>query len=990
MAATYAGSLTFETRINTTGINEGTRRTTSAMRETARTGQDSMQRTAESVERATNQLRRQETAIEAQRNTVRGLESQLVELQTRYQRQTEAVGQQENALQALEREYQQLAEIVGPPTAENARRMQQLSRQIETARNRLEGLNTSARTTSSRMESTSGRITVANARLENMQIEANQTRRRIDELNNSANALQAGTGRVNGLAEAFKRLGKVFIGTMIIRKLIQVGDKAVELASDVNEVQNVVDTAFGNMAYKCEEFADTAIEKFGMSKLAAKEFASTYMAMGRGSGLDLDIASDMAIGTAGRTGDIASFYNKSLAEVDTMMKSIYTGETESLKQIGVVMTEVNLQQFAYRQGIQKKISAMTQAEKIQLRYAYVMEQTNLAAGDFEKTSDSWANQTRILSERWKELLSVLGKGLIQVLAPVVKFLNQVVQKLIDFANVFSEITGKLFGKQDKLSLDSGDVDKAAQSENELADATENATEANKKNMAAFDNLNVLSDNKKSKDTGEKLNVDLSLDGDSLKKEEVETSEEVSKFIERLQALLEPFQGISFDNLVNSLGRLKEAFTPFGETLGAGLRWMIENILAPLADWTITMLLPHFLDLLSAAFDVLNAVLGVFKPVFKWLWDNFLEPIAVWTGGAIIQILDWLTEAFEKLAHWIEGHGETCRNILIGIVAAFGLWEGIKFLSYVSDIGKLTGTTGWMALLKAIERVTLEGLSPLCAAIGRNVRALKDMVLAIAKTIKQGILMAAELVKEAAVWVFNTAKTVASTLATKAYTAATKLAAAAGKAFAGVMSALASPVGLAALGIAALALGIASLVKNWDKLSGAERAITILGALASAAIAAAIAVAVFHTAWSIGIAAAAIAGGLALLGLTHAFTSSARNTSNLSSSRSVDPNAFGGSNFRSSPLPKLASGAVIPPNAEFAAILGDQRHGKNIEAPEGLIRQIISEELAKRGGGGNGTANVSLYIDGRELARVIAPYSSGETKRMGVRLINGVT
>ncbi|HBB28705.1 MAG TPA: hypothetical protein DC000_05575 [Clostridiales bacterium] len=256
--------------------------------------------------------------------------------------------------------------------------------------------------------------------------------------------------QVNNLTGAFKKFGAVIGTVFAVKGLVNMGKTAISLASDLEEVQNVVDTAFGDMAYKAEEFAKTSIEQFGMSKLAAKQFSSTYMAMGRGMGLVSETASDMAIETTKRVGDVASFYNKSFSEVDTMMKSIWTGETESLKQIGVVMTETNLQAFALTQGITKQLSAMTQAEKTQLRYAFVMNQTKLAAGDFAKTSDSWANQTRILSERWKEFFSIVGTGLIQVLTPVIKFLNVIVSKMIDFANTFAAVSAQLFGKQTKL------------------------------------------------------------------------------------------------------------------------------------------------------------------------------------------------------------------------------------------------------------------------------------------------------------------------------------------------------------------------------------------------------------------------------------------------------------------------------------------------------------------------------------------------------------
>lgn len=159
----------------------------------------------------------------------------------------------------------------------------------------------------------------------------------------------------------------------------------------------------------------------------------------------------------------------SQSEADTLMKSIWTGETESLKRIGVVMTQTNLDAYALANGFGKTTDAMTQAEQVQLRYKYVMEQTNLAAGDFQKTSGSWANQTRILSERWKQFMTTVGNGLLQVLTPVIQFLNTALQKLVDFSTSVSSVLSKVFGSQSKDQQQSAvATEQAAAAQGELA------------------------------------------------------------------------------------------------------------------------------------------------------------------------------------------------------------------------------------------------------------------------------------------------------------------------------------------------------------------------------------------------------------------------------------------------------------------------------------------------------------------------------------------
>lgn len=314
-----------------------------------------------------------------------------------------------------------------------------------------------------------------------------------------ARGLLSGMERIGGSLRGI--IGSLGFG-LGIAGLISLGKQAIDTASDIEEVQNVVDTAFGNMSYKMEEFSRNSVKQFGISQLSAKQLGSTFMAMGASMLDNMEEASDMAINLTARAADMASFYNKSVEETSYALKSIYTGETESLKEYGVVMTQVNMQEFARQQGINKSIQAMTQAEKVELQYAYVMQQTALSAGDFARTSDSWANQTRILSEQFKELLSVLGSGLIVVFTPVVKFLNTVLSILIAIAKQIGSVLSKLFG----ISLptaDSGqfaqDLSSAAGGADELADgmdaagsAAEKAGKAASKALAPFDKLNVLS------------------------------------------------------------------------------------------------------------------------------------------------------------------------------------------------------------------------------------------------------------------------------------------------------------------------------------------------------------------------------------------------------------------------------------------------------------------------------------------------------------------
>ena len=211
--------------------------------------------------------------------------------------------------------------------------------------------------------------------------------------------------------------------------LVDFAKGSIEAASSLYEVENVVDVAFEDMRGKVDEFAKTSIETYGISELTAKRTASLFTSMGKAMDLTLDKASDLAIGLAQRSADMASFYDISQEITSTALKSVFTGETESLKRFGVVMTEANLQQYAYSQGIEKTIRDMTQAEKVQLRYNYLMQQTAAAGGDFARTSDSFANKTRQLKERLTETSIVIGNKFIKNLDGAFNTLDDLLKKV---------------------------------------------------------------------------------------------------------------------------------------------------------------------------------------------------------------------------------------------------------------------------------------------------------------------------------------------------------------------------------------------------------------------------------------------------------------------------------------------------------------------------------------------------------------------------------
>lgn len=212
-------------------------------------------------------------------------------------------------------------------------------------------------------------------------------------------------------AKIAKAIGSAFV----TKQIIEFGKAAIGAASDLNEVQNVVDTTFGTEgAIKVNEWARNAAEAFGESELQAKQFTSTLGAMFKSMGVGQADMEEMSMSLAGLAGDMASFYNLDPTEAFEKLRSGISGETEPLKQLGINMSVVNLEAFAMAEGITKSYQEMTQAEQATLRYEYIMSATADAQGDFANTSDSLANQQRILQLEIQTLAAEIGQDLMPI------------------------------------------------------------------------------------------------------------------------------------------------------------------------------------------------------------------------------------------------------------------------------------------------------------------------------------------------------------------------------------------------------------------------------------------------------------------------------------------------------------------------------------------------------------------------------------------------
>ena len=260
-----------------------------------------------------------------------------------------------------------------------------------------------------------------------------------EELARASAALDQLEDHTNKSTDAFSRLAKAIGLVMIARKALDTIKTGIDYASDLAEVQNVVDVTFGSATEAINSWSKECLAAYGMNEVSAKRYAGTIGAMLKSSGLAGDAIVDMSKDMVGLAGDMASFYNLDLETAFEKIRSGISGETEPLKQLGINMSVANLEAYALSQGITTAYNEMSQAEQVMLRYNYLMSATADAQGDFARTQDSYANQTRLLSESWLEFTGVMAEQLLPVLTTIVSWLNNIVAFLTENADMVSAV-----------------------------------------------------------------------------------------------------------------------------------------------------------------------------------------------------------------------------------------------------------------------------------------------------------------------------------------------------------------------------------------------------------------------------------------------------------------------------------------------------------------------------------------------------------------------
>ena len=547
------------------------------------------------------------------------------------------------------------------------------------------------------------------------------------------------------ISSSFKKIGATIAAAFSTAVITSFAKSCIDLGSDLSEVQNVVDVTFTAMSGKVDEWAKNASKSFGLSETMAKRYVGAFGSMADSFGFTEQESYDMATALTGLAGDMASFYNITHDEAYTKLKSVFSGETETLKDLGIVMTQSALDAYALANGYGKTTSAMTEAEKVSLRFAFVQGQLKNAAGDFVRTQDNWANQTRVLQLRFDSLKATLGQGLINVLTPVLKVVNSLIERLTTVSEKFKALTEQFFGNADtssaggmSLAMEDG-VNSAeslageANSSASALDSVAESAEKAKRSVAGFDKLNILT-----KDDTENTSDSLN--------QKTQTQSSGSGAVSALEKSVDNFTNAwnikgkkVIDSIKNAFGNVKDTVVAIGKSWvnvwnnGTGEK-VVENIKR----------------LLTNCFDVIGDIAGAFTRAWnKGNLGNEVVQSIIDRWNSLIDLINVIGEDFRKV--WNDGAGERIWTNILNIIKNCNeftakLREKIKSAWEKNETGeRIWGTilgivediTGFLNDMSQIRLEWLESLdlSPVVTAVANLGEAFRELLKACGDKLK---------------------------------------------------------------------------------------------------------------------------------------------------------------------------------------------------------------------------------------------------------------
>jgi hypothetical protein len=598
------------------------------------------------------------------------------------------------------------------------------------------------------------------------------------------------------------RLGLIALGAAAVASFALVSKHAISSAMDAVESESLFSVSMGNMAQSARDWSNQLQESLGLNAYEVRKNVGLFYNMTTSMGLARDQAYGVSTGLTQLAYDMSSFYNQSPDEMFQKLQSGLSGEVEPLKRLGIIVNETTTQNYAYSHGIAAVGTQLSETQKVMARYGAIMEQTKNAQGDLARTIMSPANQLRLLQTQLQMASINLGNAFLPIVTIVLPILTNFAKGLVQVTNTFAQFMSALFGTNNAQAQNAQSASDATAAQKSLGNATKVAGDKAKKSLAGFDQLNLLQESLAANagdatgalDGGETMPTPAKQDSGSVIPQVI-----IDMANKAMEAL---------DPLSASFTRLKTALEPFTETMFAGLRWFYDNVLVPFAAWTIEDAIPAFFNALAGAASLLNPLILSFKPLAAWLWEGFLQPIATWTGGAIVSVLNGLWEALAKIGKWMSDNQPIVDGMAKSVVAFMLTWEVVDLLAFIQMSSGVVEAL--KAITLAVKAGTLAKLADNLETMALTAMYAKDLVVSVAA----GTLA---FVGHAASVAASTLAQGALTLATGAWNIICGIGTTAVWLFNAALAVLTSPITLVVLAIAGLVAGVYLLVSNWDKV-----------------------------------------------------------------------------------------------------------------------------------------------------------------------------
>lgn len=498
-------------------------------------------------------------------------------------------------------------------------------------------------------------------------------------------------------------------------------------AEEVKSIEDLID------AQERLGIVDGAVQTEGAQELA------TYLSLSKSLQTLIPVMNDMIAQQYGMSASA-----ESAVSIATMMGKVMNGQTSALSRYGYTFTAA--QEAVLKYG--------TEAQRAAVLAEVVSQSVGGMNAALAATPNGRMQQLRFTMGKIQEDFGKAVSNVSVLFIPALNGVCSVLATLATLANKVAQALANVFGSSGAAAASTVSYTAAAASGmNDIAQGAEEAGKATKSlGSFGFDTLQKMSGGSSAGGTG-----GASEDGGAAAipsaaiAETASGAAEAGESIGWLEQVLNRLKGtvaaLSFEPMVNSLGRLKEAITPLTQGVFSGISWAYSNLFEPLAKWTIGSALPGFLDVLSAACSVLSATLDALKPTGIWLWDNFLSPIASWAGGATVNIINELSNALSAVGSWIKDHQTAVENIALAVGVFAGVWTLCNAaVTLWSGIGVIATavTTGFGAAVAFLTSPVTLVIAAIAALVAGIVLLVKNW-----DTVKVGAISVWENIKK--VW-----------------------------------------------------------------------------------------------------------------------------------------------------------------------------------------------------------------------------------------------